>query len=275
MLAPNRAIRRSRRLGAPLPEVEAFRDLYHGAFEFQFRAGQVTVVGGQSGAQKSGFVLHLVAKMGLPTLYISPDMNDAEAVPRLIATVSGETTRAVSNGLERGADDYYARFVDDSNIRFAFDSDPTFDDIWSEVDAWVETYDQYPRVVVLDNLLDIVPSAGADEFSGYKSVLLDAKKLARTTGAHVFVLHHMSEASTDPTLPAPKKALLGKVSQTPNNILSVAKDGDQFRVSVVKQRMGKDDPTGETYVVFRVHPERNGFSPWLTNQVYWRNGEAA
>lgn len=258
-------MRRGQALGLPLPEVQAFERLYRGEFEFQFRGGQVTVIGGQSGSFKSGFCINLLANMpGVRGIYVSADMNDQEFTARLTASVTGEETKNVLKGLRLGAEDYYAAKLAGIENRFAlmFDSNPTFEDIEQMVDAWVESYDDYPRFVVLDNLLDIVPSAGADEFSGYKAVLLDAKALARSTGAHVFVLHHMTEAGTHPTEPAPKKALLGKVSQTPNNILSVAKEGDCFKVSVVKQRMGKDDPTGVIFERFRVHPERNGFSPW-------------
>lgn len=282
MLSPTRALRRSQAAGEPLPPVSAFDELYTGWFKFQFRAGQVSVLGGQSGSFKSGFVLYLLAHMPeITAVYASADMNQQEFTSRLVAAVSGETTEGVLKGLEAGAEDYYAEALADLEHRFAlmFDSDPTMGDVEQMVDAWVEVNDEYPRVIVLDNLLDIMPSSGNDEFSGYKAVLLDAKRLARTTGAHVFVLHHMSEAGTDPTKPAPKKALLGKVSQTPNNILSVAKDDDRFKVSVVKQRMGRDDPSGESYVSFRVHPERNGFSPWTDQirapQVYWQQEEAA
>lgn len=277
MLSARRALRRSKTTGKPLPYIEAFRELYDGPFKFWPRGGETTVVAGHSGSFKSGLVLFWAAHFGVPVLYMSADMAQHTATARLVAAISGDTTENVFRGLARGADDYYAEFLEDCPVRFCFEPNPDFGDVQGEVDAWVEAWDEYPRVIVLDNLLDIVPSAGDSEWSGYKSILLDAKTLARETGAAVFVLHHTSEEGTDPRYPGPKKKLLGKVSQTPENILSVAKEGDAFRVSVVKHRSGPDDPTGEAYVTFRVHLESNTFTPWVPErpQVYYQAEELA
>lgn len=276
MLSARRALRRSKDTGKPLPRIEVFRDLYEGPFEFWPRGGEITVVAGHSGAFKSGLVLYWIAHFGVSALYVSADMAQHTAITRLVAALSGDTTKNVRKGLDRGAEDFYAEYVDDLPVRFTFNPNPDFADIQAEVDAWVETWDEYPQVIVLDNLMDIVPSAGDSEWSGYKAVLLDAKTLARETGAAVFVMHHASEDGTDSRYPAPKKKLLGKVSQTPENILSIAKEGNEFRVSVVKHRSGPDDPTGETYVTFRVFPESNTFAPWSlhTTQVYYQAEES-
>jgi len=221
---------------------------------------------GQPASGKSQFALWWCgqfASLGLPVLYVSADMDQHTATTRLVASVTGETTEAVSRGLAYGAEDYYSELLNDLPVRFMFDPDPTYSDVEDEIDAWVELWDDYPRVIVLDNLLDIVPTAGDNEFTGYKSILLDGKRLARTTGAAVFILHHMSEAGTDPTKPAPRKFVMGKVSQTPENVLSVAMNEDktEFRLAVVKHRNGPDDPLAQeqNWVRLAVHPERNRF----------------
>lgn len=279
MLTARRALKRSKESGTPLPKVPALRELYEGHFQFWFRGGETTVVAGQSGSFKSGLVLFLAGQLKLPTLYMSADMNNRTAMSRLVASLSGDTTANVNRGLDRGAEDFYESFLEGVPVRWSFNPNPDFTDIQGEVDAWVETWDEYPQLIVLDNLLDIVPSAGDNEFSGYKSILLDTKTLARETGAAVLILHHVSEEGTDPRYPAPKKKLLGKVSQTPENILSVAKEGGEFRLSVVKHRNGPDDPTGETWVHFRVFPESNTFAPWTPDvrapHVYYQAEEAA
>lgn len=272
MLSARRALTRARQTGTPLPEVAAYHDLHHGQFKFRFRGGETTVVAGQSGSFKSGFVLYALGQMNLPALYMSADMAQHTATARLVASLSGDSTDNVFRGLSAGAEDYYAEYLESCKLRFCFNPNPDFGDIQGEVDAWVEAWDEYPRIIVIDNLLDVVPSAGDNEFSGYKSILLDAKTLARTTGAAVIVLHHVSEEGTDSRLPAPKKKLLGKVSQTPENILSIAKEGNLFRVSVVKHRTGPDDPTGVEHITLRVAPENNTFARWVApapQQTYW------
>jgi hypothetical protein len=222
------------------------------------------MIASQSGSQKSGFALYIAAMLNLPTWYLSADMAQHTASTRLVAALSGDATETVSAGLTAGAEDYYADYLDGNRVRFCFNPNPDSHDIAEEMDAWVEAWDSYPRLIVLDNLLDIIPSSGADEYSGYKSVLLDAKTLARTTGACVLILHHMSESTSDPFLPAAKKSLMGKVSQSPENVLSIAigEDPSEFRVSVVKQRSGPSDASGRKYERLRVFPERNCFERW-------------
>ena len=65
----------------------------------------------------------------------------------------------------------------------------------------------------------------------------------------VVVLHHVSENDSKPRYPASRKALMGKVSQLPELILTVALDGDQFHIAAVKNRDGVSDPTAESYAV--------------------------
>lgn len=261
MLSATRSLQKAKEGSVPLPEIGALIDLYTGHFRFRPRCGEVTMIAGQPGSQKSGFILWLASQLGLPTWYLSADMAQHTATERLAAAATGHTTEEVAEGLQQGEEAFYSDAIPEA-FRFCFNPNPDADDIAGEMEAWVEAWDSYPRIIVLDNLLDIVPSSGENEYAGYKSILLDAKTLARETGAAVFILHHMSEAGTDPNYPAPRKALQGKVSQTPENILSVALCGDEFRVSVVKHRNGPGDASGKNYVSLRAKPECNQFERW-------------
>lgn len=274
MLTATRAIARSKQAGVPLPRLPELHDLHEGYFGFHPRGGQQTMICGQPGSQKSGFAIWLAgqwARMGITVLYVCADMDQHTASTRLVASVTGDTTTDVAEGLALGAEDYYAGLLGNLPVRFAFAPNPTFDDIKDELDAWVELWDEYPRVIVIDNLLDIIPTAGDNEFAGYKTILLDAKTLARETGAAVFILHHMSEAGTDPEWPAARKFVMGKVNQTPENVMSVAfAEGDrEFRLSMVKHRNGPSDATADKgrVVRLRVHPERNQFERFVDVKV--------
>lgn len=264
MLSATRSIHKVRDGNVPLPEIDALVDLYTGFFRFRPRCGEVTMIAGQPGSQKSGFTLWLASQLRLPTWYLSADMAQHTATERLAAAVTGHTTEDVAEGLQQGEAAFYAEKIP-ADFRFCFNPNPDAMDIAGEMDAWVEAWDAYPKIIVLDNLLDIIPSSGDNEFAGYKSILLDAKTLARTTGAAVFILHHMSEAGTDPLVPSPRKALQGKVAQTPENILSVAFDNNtnEFKVSAVKHRNGPADASGRKFITLQAIPESNSFQKYV------------
>lgn len=270
MLTATRALARSKQIGTPLPELPQLYDLHHGEFKFRPRGSQQTMIAGAPAGQKSGFAIWLAgqwARMGVTTLYVCADMDQHTASTRLVASVTGHSVDTVSDGLASGAEDYYAELLGSLPVRFSFAPNPTFRDIEDEIDAWVELWDEYPQCIFIDNLLDVVPDAGDSETAGYKTILLDVKKLARTTGAAVFILHHMSEAGTDPEWPAPRASVMGKVNQTPENVLSVAlaEGGTKFRVIPVKHRNGPSDAKAshDRVVTFSCTPAKNQFDRWF------------
>ena len=57
---------------------------------------------------------------------------------------------------------------------------------------------------------------------------------------------------------------MGKAAQTPENILSLALEGDEMLISPVKHRNGPSDRRGEQFERLRVHPERNQFERWVS-----------
>jgi hypothetical protein len=69
----------------------------------------------------------------------------------------------------------------------------------------------------------------------------------------------MSEAGTgDPKFPAPRRAILGKASQLPSMILSIAMDPEygQFRVAAVKNRFGEHSADASQYATLLIDPSR-------------------
>jgi hypothetical protein len=262
-LTAARSLARGRHAGAELPDVAELAALRHGFFKFGMRQSTVTLCAGTPGAGKSLFALWLATKYRVPALYFSADSNAFIVSTRLAAALSGASIEEVAAALKEGGEGYYQDILDDLPVRFCYDPNPSRQTIDEELDAWVEMYDTYPRLVVVDNLMDVV-GGGDSEFAAYKDVLLGLKTLSRETEACVLVLHHMSETGTDPHLPAPRKSVMGKVSQTPDNVLSVAlsDDGRQFLVSVVKHRDGPADPTGAKFERFTVDLGRVAINHW-------------
>ena len=82
MLTAKRAFGLNARSAPLLPKVPELAPLYDwGAAP---RVGQVIMIAGRPGSQKSGFALFWVRQMGLPTLYMSGDMTPFEATSRLV-----------------------------------------------------------------------------------------------------------------------------------------------------------------------------------------------
>lgn len=250
MLTASRSITLSENQGEALPQVGALRDLYaHGN---QFYRGGLHMIAGQPAAMKSMFALWLVEQMGLETVYFSADSDATTQNSRLIAMYTGTPAAQVREELEDDlARSHYAEIVGESKISPVYTSDPDIASIEAELSAYVELYDRFPKVIVLDNLLDLY-NAGESETRGMKDGLLEMKRIARDTGAAVLVLHHVKEGQSEPGKPGSLKAIQGMVGQTPSMVLSVAREGDQFKMAPVKDRNGNDDKSGDTFFTIKV-----------------------
>lgn len=244
---------------APLPEVPALRQLYAGGV--LPRSGQFIVVFGQPGAGKSTFLQWYVNEMDVSCLYFSADMDAQDAISRLGAMRSGGMrVDDVSDAIANGGEDYIADILDGSKIQWCFDSGPTVADIAEELDAYVELHDAYPRVIVIDNAMNI-EGESEDEQGGLKFVFKELHRLAHETGICVIVLHHAREEGS-PRFPPGRDKLQGKVAQLPEIILGVALDDDVYKIAPVKVRSGKSDPTGSTFISLSADPTRAMFSAY-------------
>jgi len=229
------------------------------------RHGQVIMIAGRSGSQKSGLALFWVDEMNLPTLYFSADMSAFTASARLASKRTGNTTEEVERAMEMGGE-AKARCLaalEDSNITFSFGSPITWRQVDEELTAYVELWDRYPEVMVFDNLMDF--EGGESDYTEQMAVMQGLTELARETGATVMVMHHASDKSWDaksnPWAPPSRAEIKGGLSEKPELSLSVALDPDRldFNVAVVKQRMGPQDPTGKRWKTLRCEPALTRF----------------
>ncbi|MFI1655600.1 AAA family ATPase [Streptomyces sp. NPDC020472] len=264
MLTPARSLALHAESGKELPRIEAFDALY--GMGCRPRHGEVVMIAGRSGTQKSGFALFWVASMNLPTLYFSADMSAFTASSRLASMQTGDTTEMVEAGMAAGGrhrEEYLAALAH-LNITFSFGSPITWKTVDEELEAYVELWDAYPAVMVFDNLMDF--DSAESDYTEQMSVMSGLTELARATGATVIVLHHASdkswEAKSDPWAPPSRDQVKGGLSEKPELSLSVALDptSHEYRVAVIKQRMGPCDPTARRYASMRCHPEVTRFS---------------
>ena len=226
--------------GAFLPDV--FRPMADA--KIKARMGTATFVAGPPGAMKTGFTLYYLMRLGLPTLYLSADAEDFEMDERAAAAVSGDPMDEVRRNPER-----YRDLVTENagHIRLVFDDSPTYRDLEMEVAAYAEVFGEFPKVIAIDNLMNLVGEQ-ENEWAAMRDSARVIHKLTRITKAALFVLHHMSDDRQDPTDPAPRSKLQGKVGQLPKAIWSLALDGNRLKIAPVKNRWGPGDASGKTFV---------------------------
>jgi hypothetical protein len=77
--------------------------------------------------------------------------------------------------------------------------------------------------------------------------------MARSTGACVVGLHHVTGGYNDADRPIPLSGVKGQIARVPEMVLTLHKQSEEFGpdllcVSTVKNRAGKADPSGGDYV---------------------------
>ena len=239
----------------PLP------DVWNGlkAMNMRFRQSQLCLIAGQPNSGKSLMALVYALRTGVPTLYFSADTDPITQMFRTVAGLTGLSQQAVESYLDQ--DPHYFDLLlaeKGSHIKWVFDPSPDIDAIELEILAYGEVYGTAPALIVVDNLMNCISVAG-EEWSGIRAIMSELHHVARKTGACVLALTHMSEAGTgDPKMPAPRRAILGKASQLPSMILSIAMDPEygQFRVAAVKNRFGEHSADASNYATLLIDPSR-------------------
>ena len=252
MHTPSRTLRVAQNGGEPIPPVPTLHSLT--ALGVQPRRTQLMMIAGKPGSGKSDFALWWAASTGTSVLYFSADMAPRTAVTRLAARASGEKSEVIRNDPER-----FTGYVQDSNVTFCFDGSPSFDDMYAELEAYVEYWDAFPDIIVVDNLLNL---SGVDEYTGALWGMKELHRMARETGASVWVLHHTQEIRGQTAqVPQGRVDISYKISQLPEIILTVAFDRNDwtFLVAPVKCRDGRDDENGTLRVTLTRDPERSLF----------------
>ena len=255
MLSPSRSLRRAAVTGAFLPEVAALGALHEAGVHF--RPGQVVLITGRPGAGKSNLAQYAVtcwANGGIPALYYSLDMDPFTAAVRQAALATSHRQEDISAALDGPGEAFYEDALSGLDIEFCFDTRPELPDIQEELDAYVEKWDRFPGVIVVDNLLNI--ECGEGGHGDQKFVMKNLQELARKTSASVLVLHHAREGVKDTTKPPTMAETDNKMNQIPEVVLGVAHDDvtGEMQIAALKVRSGaKSDPAAER--PFRIYAD--------------------
>ena len=273
MLSARSAFRQSIQSAPLLPQPPELQPLWD--WGVKPRQGQLIMIYGRSGSQKSGFALFWTRRMGLPTLYFSGDMSPFEATSRLVEMETGHTEAEIEQWWEDPIEGgKYQEVLAQSNISFSFGQPITWMNIEAEIDAWVELYNEFPPIIVIDNMMDI-EGCETEDNATQRAALQSLHSLTTKTGSTVVVIHHATEkndkADAAPGHPASRREAKNGVAEKPQLMLSVALDPEslELRVGCVKQRSGKSDPSATDYVRLQAYPELTRFGPRVTSVPHW------
>ena len=216
----------------------------------KFRRSQLILIAGQPNSGKSLMALVYALRSGVDTLYFSADTDPITQLLRTAAHLTKTNQSDVEATLDKDPHAYDPTVRElAGHIKWVFDPSPTLDIIELEILAYAEVYGVSPSLIVIDNLMNAVAQQG-EEWAGIRAIMSSLHEVARLTGSCVLALTHMSEQSDyAANIPAPRRAILGKASQLPSMILSIAMEpsSSELRVQAVKNRFGTHRADGKDY----------------------------
>lgn len=241
-----------------------------------FRRGQLVLVAAGPGTGKSAFTLTLAIKSAVPCMYFSAD---SDAFVQLTRAISIKTGWTIEKSAQAVLEDKLVDIVDDlagSPLRFNYNASPSLDDIELSMDAYIEVFGDYPSLVVVDNVTNVIgKSADDDPFSGLESLMDYLHDMARRTEACVIGLHHVTGEYNDSNKAIPLSGVKGQITRVPEMVLTLHKRPGQVPgvdvlcVSTPKNRNGDADPSGLDFAQLEFRGELMSIADpddtWATN----------
>lgn len=220
----------------------------------RFLRGQLVLIAAGPGTGKSVFASTLAIKSRVPSLIFSADSDAFTQLTRAICITSDCTVAAASELVLKDNLSSVTKSLSGYPIRFNYDASPSLDTIETSLSAYEEVYGEYPALVVIDNITNVsLDGADEDRFESLEGLLDYLHSMARETGACVIGLHHVTGPYNDADKPVPLSGIKGQLGRVPELILTMHKvrggegQPDVLRVSTVKNRGGKADPSGNTF----------------------------
>lgn len=235
-----------------------------------FRRSQLSLVAAAPGGGKSAVASHLCTWMAyesgekVPTLYFSADSDKGTLGIRMAAGVLDKTLEETEALLEANNPTAW-RILNNamSHVWLNWNPAPGYKDIEHELEAYVAVTGEYPHLIIVDNLKNMVTDSGGAAHEQYDEAMEWLKILASETKAHVLVLHHVTGQWEDATQPIPLTGLLGKPGKACRLIITlymVARDPDVIGMCIVKNSNGKAAADASLQVHVSWMPQRSYFA---------------
>ncbi len=222
----------------------------------KFVKGWLVLVAAAPGIGKSIFALTEALKSGVPTMYFSADSDSFIQLSRAISIITGmpvEQAAAYVAGEHLPIE--YAAKLEKIPVRFNYNATPTLEQIELSLEAYQEVYGVYPELVIIDNITNVDTMTGeSDPFAGLEGLMDYLHNMARSTQSCVIGLHHVTGPYNDGHIPIPLSGIKGQIGRVPEMVLTLHRTAgtehqtETLNVSTVKNRGGKADPSGESFV---------------------------
>jgi len=237
------------------------------------RKGQLSLVAAGPGSGKSAIVQFILqVGNGLPpgapdravnrTLYFSADSDSTTMWTRSAAIATGMTQDMIDELRLADEVEHLEAAVSRSanHMRFDYESSPSDSYVLDQIDAYASVFGQFPEVIVFDNLKNVAIEGAEGEFQALEEACGFMHDLARDTNAAVIALHHVTGENEDGMKAIPMSGIRGKVSKTPEVILTLHRRDTQMFVSPVKNRNGVADASGNWMLPVQVDLSRMAFT---------------
>lgn len=231
------------------------------------RKSQLALVAGGPGTGKSAVIQAWLQRgndNGLrnSTLYFSADSDSSTMFKRAAAIATGYEQTDIERMLEQGNSEGLDTQVTaaTAHMRFDYQSAPSEKDILRSVEAYAETYGAYPEALVVDNLKNLFIDGVEGEFQALEQACVFLHELAKDINAAVIALHHVVGDSENGDKPIPLSGIRGKVTKTPEVVLTLHRSTEVLNVSAVKNRNGRADASGNWFQSIRAEMARMAYT---------------
>lgn len=234
------AARAAEHAGEPLPYT--FPSLRaHGV---ALRRGHLHVVASAPGVGKSVSAINWTLwNEGVPALYLAMDGDATSMSMRVLQAYFQRTREEIQDGLDFGDPAIESAFDTIDWVRWDFPNSPSMEEIRDRVWAFAEIFGEFPHLIVVDNLMDVVVEQTA---AAYAEAEMALAALARAANAAVLALAHLNGSYEGSNGVVPMSGLNFKPTKKSSLILSAYPGGfgGGLWMSVLKNRDGPADPSG-------------------------------
>lgn len=210
--------------------------------------GALCVVLAQPGMGKSALALNWALGINSPSLLVSLDTDLTTQAIRAAAIDSGTPMKDIKRD-PKAWSLYLNRKA--GRVR-AYDLSVQPREILGMVNAETEFWGVPPELTIVDNISNLVREG---DYQEYRKLFVDLHRIARVGDTFVLALHHVNRG---PNPGVPLKLTDGQFAgeQEAEIVLGLwSKGEDYLNVSVLKNRSGRADPTGQLYSTLRFEKE--------------------
>lgn len=226
--------------------------------------GNLVLVLGAPGALKSLFSLvwgHELARQGEPVSLISLDTDPLTQAARLVAMEYRAEGHRITTNEVMDTQTLWPEWLEDRRLRLSVIERPvSAEQIDEIITAHTEYWGRVPPLVIVDDVSKM--RMEKRDYEGFDTAILELHRVARRHGTVVLGLHHVHRGDSSSRQ---KRVTLKDGKYTGEYeaeiMLGLWRPLTQshrptLRVSVLKNRSGQDDPTGETFVSLYADPAR-------------------